>query len=1126
MAFTEEAYRQQLAAKGLKAGNTGAGGGFASNAVFGKPVPQQTEVIKPSGLPGIVQKGLDVGKQVANVGTTIGTSAAKFVAHTGIDVAKQAISTVKSVTEYQGKQLQNTEYAKLGDQLSRQQDAVVRAYKSGKISKEDYTKSLLSLSKANAQLSKESIRVAAGPSPVQRASDLANTAVNALTLGSFTTGKALGEQATKGLVSKLESTITKVPAARALAERNAQKITQTVTGETFDQSLRRQGKNVAVGLLIKRPIFYQTNVEGGKGVYQDIMKGDYPAAAKSAAWLGTQMLEGGPIGAFLKGASLIKGKVGKLAYGTGSFIDEISKQIGDGNPSQIARFLTTIEKKSPKEFEEANKVFKILQETNLRTADNNVEQAVSNVMTHYSQHGIPLENLTPSQIYKDFSNWAKADELAQKTIRQGVIKDVPPEDAQKYVVVRWDTPTKNAVADTVEKAGVNPQAQRDALNELADRPGVGWANNDILRTRLNEIIGGSGTPQEKAKAIREITTASTILSGVPETVAKELSDLGYSIAAPAGWRRVAPVGDTDLRKLITGAIKGDSKNFDIANAPEPNLAALAGALDKSGLSPRAANQTANRVLSESVVANLDELGMGSELGLISSQGRDLATGGKVILSKLQQYVENKRPVLGLGRNAAITDIRQLTTGEIQEALGVTSTQAKNISRAIMRGYTEVPLEFRGLGDKVVDNLYKFNPLQKYYSRLQSAMRYTYNPFFRTQERVETKLLSHLQANNLVWSKSREILNEGARQLDDAGIFTSSLPGEAAQDLVLGRITANITQAQKRDLAGLAMDMAKSRGTDLQDMINNHADELDDALRVVVQYPNKGVLASSLARTLNLAFFPVRYNTKVTLLAAKALAKQPPSVQVAMVHSLLTMKDWLKSDEGIKWQSEHADAIQLFQWLTPVNSIQATMNLLGHKPNSVSDLGQLGGLPLGLISQILDGQGIIKLNTPYVNPKTGDVFPDYIPESGKARAATALTDLLGTTFTYPGRILGLPGKEATMKKVVKAFIDTNGTDFEKNIDTDRLTPLQKQWIKVLKGDTSEETIDSLYNSPAPGSYQGYTLPPLNLPYKVVAPVTKNELIKRRGLPTGKNSGKKAKNLAIPIAQPVGSSLNTP
>ena len=172
-------------------------------------------------------------------------------------------------------------------------------------------------------------------------------------------------------------------------------------------------------------------------------------------------------------------------------------------------------------------------------------------------------------------------------------------------------------------------------------------------------------------------------------------------------------------------------------------------------------------------------------------------------------------------------------------------------------------------------------------------------------------------------------------MDEARIFTSSLYGEAAQDQVLGRITANITQGQKRDLAGLALDMAKKKGTTIDDMIINHADELDDALRVIVQYPKKGFLASPLARTLNLAFFPMRYNLKVTKVAAEALAKQPPYIQKAVLHSLFTMGDWLKSDEGIRWQQQHQDAIRLLNWVTPINSIAYTMNLLTNKPHILS-----------------------------------------------------------------------------------------------------------------------------------------------------------------------------------------------
>jgi hypothetical protein len=268
--------------------------------------------------------------------------------------------------------------------------------------------------------------------------------------------------------------------------------------------------------------------------------------------------------------------------------------------------------------------------------------------------------------------------------------------------------------------------------------------------------------------------------------------------------------------------------------------------------------------------------------------------------------------------------------------------------------------------------------------------------------------------------------------------------------------------------------------------------------------------------MNLMFFPVRYNAKVTQIAAQVLGRQPPAVQLAVLHSGFRMRDWLKSDEGINWQAEHQDAIQVLNWITPINSIESTLNMLSHKPNSIAELGQLGGLPLGFITQILDSEGILHLNKPYVMPKTGDLLPDYIPQTTKAKASVALTDLIGSMFTYPGRTLGLPGKDASIKKFVRNFIATNGKDFDKQYRTEDLTPLQQNWIRVLKGDTSKEAIDNLYGSPAQGKFSWYTLPPLSLPQRVNLP--QENTIPTKTETAAAKAGQRTtrtKNMALPI-----------
>jgi hypothetical protein len=255
------------------------------------------------------------------------------------------------------------------------------------------------------------------------------------------------------------------------------------------------------------------------------------------------------------------------------------------------------------------------------------------------------------------------------------------------------------------------------------------------------------------------------------------------------------------------------------------------------------------------------------------------------------------------------------------------------------------------------------------------------------------------------------------------------------------------------------------------------------------------------------------------LPPRKLASQPPSIQLAVIQGMHKLRPWLQSDEGIQWQADHAEAIKVFAWATPVGNIQQLGKLLGGNVDSWGDMGLLGGLPFGLISQTLDAEGIIQLNKPYVNPSTGEVFPDYIPKNTKAQAAVALESLIGSVFSFPGRTLGLPGKQAGIRDFVNQFIATNGSDFEKRINTDRLTPLQKNMVRVLNGDTSDEAIDSLYTSPAPGQFNYYTLPPLTLPYKTVPlnspkPTPINRSLK---LPKAPKAAKGAK--VKPTAKPI-------
>lgn len=1140
----------QVTQSSIRAGATG---GVVSNPYY-KP-PTKVNQPRPGIVGSFVDKTADIARGTANIAGTIAKKTGGFVANRSVDIAKSAYLTAKTPSDVFVDRYKNKTIQSYRQNLDENLSNATSAYKSGKMSKQNYKDFLKAYSEASQKLSQDSRNIAEAPSGTERAAAIVDTATNVASFGAIAlakgTGKEAGKVAVRSLVggkpdvltkqiTKLEAAATKIPAVKALIERNAKTVAtrslQKLAGETTGQYLARQGKHAVFALYIKQPIFYQTNIGGAQEISNDILEGNYSDALKQSAWLSTQMLNGGPLGATAKGFSWLKNRTGKLAYGQGSYIDEMSKKIGNKQSNQIGEYLNGLDKTSD-EYKKAERVLRITQETNLQMAGENAKDAAERTLVHWAEAGINFDDITPKKVVDLLENWATANETLATLGRAGKLGKSVQQNLPGYVVVRWDVDAKNALAKQFEEASDDVNELASVIRNWADHPGNAAGNNDLLLKRLDKIVTESinnpqGSVQQTiAKKVRDISAVSVMPKGIPAGAKKQFEKLGFTIARPyqpkEGPRKLTPsVVYDETRKLVTSAIKGDD-DYTEAALSNQFVNRVANGLQRAGISIEASTRIATAKLSQNVAARLSSTLAGREIGLVRAEGNNFDKGGQVILQKLQEYVDTKTPnkllnvaVLGKAPGPAITDIRQLTNGEIREALGVTKSQARQIMGAINKGYMDTTMEYRGLGDRVVDTLYSVNPLHKHYSRIQSALRYTYNPFFRFQEKVETSLLSRAQARTIMWKQSKQELDEGAEILDKAGLFKNGLSGEAAQDLTLGRVTATITQGQKRNIAGLAYRMAEARGTTIDDLVRNHGDEVGDALRVVVQYPNKGILNSSLARTLNLAFFPMRYNAKVTALAAQIISKEPPSVQLAMINSIFDLRDWLKSDEGIRWRADNADAIAVFEWATPIGSINYWNKIfLDGDPNAPGDFGAIGGLPLGILTQALDSQGIINLNKPYVNPETGDVLPKYLPQTSKARASVALTDLLGSLFTYPGRILGLPGKNQSLNKLSQELTGAEGVDFEKDYRLDDLTPMQLNMIRVLKGDTSEEALDALYRSPAPGQFNGYTLPPPVIP---LVPQREAPVERRSGLPTKaqkKAAAKSSKTPRVKTALPI-------
>jgi len=613
---------------------------------------------------------------------------------------------------------------------------------------------------------------------------------------------------------------------------------------------------------------------------------------------------------------------------------------------------------------------------------------------------------------------------------------------------------KKAVVDLIKQAQKSgqPWAQHDALVDdmikSIESAKYGFKPKNIKAgTKL-----GEGDSIINALRMRESAVAAKKVPGMAKYY-KELKELGYVPVMPDNvsnpFVSAAEAADTKIASMIVGAPKagkasilGISKPVAVAEATKllgddvalvygakPEFAAVGALIRRLGFGIDDAHVEAYRMITTNAAENIDSIKVGKN-------GVNL--NGVETLNTLRQAMEDPDGGFMLrALKGTATDMRQLSVVEIKGILGVSHDVAKEVQRSIIQAHLDVPIHIRGAGDKLVDHAMR-NPLQRYYMRAQGALRYSWNPFFMTQEIVETKILASLALGPEATAMSvmRRLKPGSAAQIDDVvkkmteyRMLDPTRYGEAATNVVLGKVSANIRMTQKRDLASLVISIGERLGVDdIDTLLTKHSDEIIGIIRPIVQYPERGIINSNFARTMNIMVFPSRYNVKVTGLAIKALAQQRPAVQGAIVRGLIDFNGWLKSDVGLAWQQDYAAEIAVFKWLTPVNSLDWTMKRLSGEGNSMSDVGLVGGLPFGVWTQILSNQGIIDTQTPYVNPKTGDIYDKRIPSSMQGRVAMAITDMLASTFTYPGRTLGLPGKSQLTREVAYRATGASWEDF--------------------------------------------------------------------------------------------------
>jgi hypothetical protein len=884
------------------------------------------------------------------------------------------------------------------------------------------------------------------------------------------------------------------PELQAALQRSTAEVIATGAKMTAPQIARATATNLA----LKYPLYYATIAPQAQLLYKELDNNRYGAAVWTVAFNAALLLSGGPIGQAVKyGGKALTG-VSAKTFGATSFWDELSKYYGDGTPSG---FRDAVVKATANMGDAEKSVYlrnlSAVEATNVAAAGSGAAAANRVATGLAANEGVDLQTVTHDEALKNMVNFADAQRIADQTAQDAGLG--------KVAVGRVDA---RALNDISAKLAVAPDVTTrlqswDTLKQ--QNPTQAWANNANFDAQMKNLITNHPDVSELDTAIRNIKAQFSV-EGFPKSVATKLSKMGYIPIKPA--LNEAPFKEG--AGAITSKFAQEGDVWTKAVQPLPVLGTLGSLVTRMGLSPQNATQRVYQIYNTNLAKNLVDSGLAERLGVHGDTPEQTAD---TLIKQLSSYAHE--PTRG-GMNLAgakirppITDLRQLTTKDIMAALGATRGEAKEVASNLMGSMLEVPLAVRGLGDKIVDLNYKLNPTAKAYARIQGASRFSWNPFFQVKLAYKTEALSQLESHgkmptiagtnkimSVIFPEHYAKLDSIRTTLRDNGIFEEKskavdvVSGEGVNDTGVGsaNLTHKLIPSQEISIAGLVATQADKMGLSVDEYVKNFPNDVRDSVQTIAQYDRRSqFLNSPLARTLNLAFFPFRFETKVAMVMAKSLATTSPMTQLAVIKGLYNGSNFMKSPEGQVWYSQNSDVIKLLTYFTPVTTLSYFATALGGKPDSVGAFGELGGLPLGWIPQLLDAEGVTHLTqSAYLDPKSGNEIPNYVPATDKGRLLVAVQDLIGQLFTYPGSEVGLPSKTSITRNIALGV-----TGASKKVDLQQagqmpLSQSQQSFQQAVQQANPQPTaqqnttMPQQQNQPVPGQTVPASTSPLTTP----------------------------------------------
>ena len=182
---------------------------------------------------------------------------------------------------------------------------------------------------------------------------------------------------------------------------------------------------------------------------------------------------------------------------------------------------------------------------------------------------------------------------------------------------------------------------------------------------------------------------------------------------------------------------------------------------------------------------------------------------------------------------------------------------------------------------------------------------------------------------------------------------------------------------------IAKAIAEKFGMTLEDAVARNADgaflhprlvrEMQDTVRSVLTYQH-GFQTSPLAKTMNIVWFPFRFQVKTVQLTSKWLSELSPVSRAVVVNNWVNFANWAGTDDGIEWRKTHQNLLySILAYTTAWEQMGDSLDAVSRGQLLGGNTGMIGGIPFGFMYNLASELALIPEDPEQFDPATGKNF---------------------------------------------------------------------------------------------------------------------------------------------------------